>query len=364
MVEIASREIFRQPGECTVRVDDQEIADLYPYLCEVRVDMSRRAATVCTLVFDTIRIETGHWIVQDSGVFVPWKKIVVEAAFGSYNEEVMRGYIREVKLDCPQEMGSATVTVTGQDESILLDREHVRQTWSTEESPVTDGDVISRIAQDHGLNVEAESGLTNTYLSQDSASIRMVHDRAEANGFEVFVRQGILHFHLPTLEGEPQPAIMVYAGAATNCLRFSVNYDGHKPDQVSVTRAAATGTEVEEEVFFPDLPVLGQTEAKSDNMVPKPFVWRMEQPAGATLEEAKARAQAKTNENAWKIEAKGELDGAIYGHVMLTHETISVDGVGETNDGLYYVDEVKHTFNAEGYRQAFRLLRNATGEQG
>jgi len=259
-------------------------------------------------------------------------------------------------------MGSATVTVTGQDESILLDREHVRQTWSTEESPVTDGDVVSRIAQDHGLDVEAETGLTNTYLSQDSTFIRIVQDRAEANGFEVFVREGRLHFHPPTLEGEPRPAIMVYAGAATSCLRFSVNYNGHKPDQVSVTRAAATGTKVEEEIFFPNLPVLGQTEAKSDNMVPKPFVWRMEQPIGATLEEAMARAQAKANENAWKIRAAGELDGAIYGHVLLNHAAVTVDGTGDTYDGVYYVDEVKHIFSGIGYRQEFHLLRNAVGE--
>jgi hypothetical protein len=41
-----------------------------------------------------------------------------------------------------------------------------------------------------------------------------------------------------------------------------------------------------------------------------------------------------------------------------------VDGAGETYGGRYYVDEVQHRFSTEGYRQGFKLLRNATGEDG
>ena len=361
MPEPSNSEAFREPGEAVIRVDGEEITDFYPYVREIQVDMKRGAATVCTLVFDTIRTESGAWSIQDSGIFAPWKEIVIEAAFGSYNEEVMRGYIREVKIDCPQQMGTATVVVSGQDESFVLDREHVRQVLSTEESPLSDGDIVTQIARDHGFDTEVESGLTNMALNQDGTFIRLLKDRAEANGFELFIRRGVLHFHPPDLEGEPLAAIKVYAGDQTNCLRFSLSHDGHKPDQVSVTRAAETGTQMEEETFSSELPLLGSTAATSENMGLTPFVWRMEQPVGATLEEARARAIAKANENAWKIVAKGELDGAIYGHVMLTYRTVTVDGVGEIYDGLYYVDEVKHLFSSGGYRQEFSLLRNATG---
>jgi hypothetical protein len=93
-----------------------------------------------------------------------------------------------------------------------------------------------------------------------------------------------------------------------------------------------------------------------------PFVWQMPRPAGSSLEEAKARAQAKANENAWKIMADGELDGSLYGHVLLTHKPVGVYGVGDTYGGLYYVDKVTHIFAQSGYRQSFRLLRNATGQ--
>ena len=87
----------RAPAECVVRVDDSEISDLYPYLVEVRVETSREAAAVCTLVFDSLRTETGEWLVQDAGVFLPWKRILIEARFGERSEEIMRGYVRELR---------------------------------------------------------------------------------------------------------------------------------------------------------------------------------------------------------------------------------------------------------------------------
>ena len=127
-------------------------------------------------------------------------------------------------------------------------------------------------------------------------------------------------------------------------------------------RAAETGTEMEQETLARDLTLLGKNAATSENSGLVPFVWQTQRPAGGSLEEARARAQAKANENAWKIKADGELDGSLYGHVLLTHKLVGVYGVGETYGGLYYVDTVSHIFDQNGYRQSFKLLRNATGQ--
>lgn len=45
-------------------------------------------------------------------------------------------------------------------------------------------------------------------------------------------------------------------------------------------------------------------------------------------------------------------------------DTIDTDGMGDTYSGTYYVDEVSHTFDSNGYRQSFYLERNATGQDG
>lgn len=358
-------ERIREPVECVITVDDEEITELYRYLREVRVKLSRRSAATCTLMFDSIRTESGEWLIQDGGPFLPWRSLRISARFGSRTEEVLRGFIRQVRVDNPPDMSASSVTVEGQDESLTLDREHVRRTWSSTANPKADGAIAAEIASANGLEAETEEGLTNRSVVQDGTAVRLLQERAEANGFEFFVRAGKLHFRPPQLDGDPQPTILVYAGHATNCLRFSVNFDGHKPDQVRVVRAAETGTASDDHTVAPNLPLLGREAASSssERAGQPPFVWTLQQPSGATPEEALARAQAAANENAWKLAAEGELDGVLYGHVLLTHQLVEVDGGGEVYGGRYYVDEVEHQFAIDGYRQAFKLLRNAIGRE-
>src|SRR6185295_14467092 len=111
-------EKHRQPAECTIRIDGEEISHLYPYLVEVRVECSRREASSGSLRFDSRRDENGVWTVQDDPAIRAWKPIVIEAVFGSTVEEIVRGYIREVHAEYPQDPGSSGVTVEMQDGSL------------------------------------------------------------------------------------------------------------------------------------------------------------------------------------------------------------------------------------------------------
>jgi hypothetical protein len=92
------------------------------------------------------------------------------------------------------------------------------------------------------------------------------------------------------------------------------------------------------------------------------FIWRLNRQAGMASEELRARAQRKANDLAMKIKVDGELDGSLYGNVLRVAEPVGVDGIGERYGGLYYVDSVQHRFDTEGYRQTFKLLRNAYGD--
>lgn len=343
-------------------MDGEEITDLYVYLATAKVDMGRTTPALCTLTFDTVQLDDATWAVQDAGIFEPWKEFRIDADFGEYQEEVMRGYVKTVQADSPEQMGEAKVTVVCQDETIILDREHIRKTWSLEDEVMSDGDIAREIAGANNLDSDVDDGLSNISLYQDNTNIRFLNDRAEANGLELFTREGALCIKPPQLDEDPQASIMVYAGPRTNCTQVSVQYDGHRPDQVGVMRGAATGTEIEQETLGPDLTVLGRKAANSEDAGLSPFVWQVQRPAGSSMEEATARAQAKANENAWKVRARGELDGSLYGHVLLNHKPVGVYGIGETYSGLYYVDSVVHVFDQAGYRQMFNLLRNATGQ--
>jgi hypothetical protein len=353
---------LRQPVECVVTVDGVEIGPLYPYLREVQVAMSRRAASTAQLQFDSVRLENGQWSVQDTGILTAWKRIRIDARFGGRAIEVMRGFISEVACNYPEDRSATNVVVTAQDESMVLDREHVKATLSSEAAPKSDGTLAKEIAGAHNLKFAGDVGLTAARLNIDGSYMEFLRRRAAANGFELHVRRGTLHFHAPRLEQQPVTPILVYAGNATNCLSFAVRYDGHKPDAVVLKRSADAGQEVEVARFTSELPLLGKVAASSVSQGLKPFEWVVRATGGMSPAEAARLAQAKANDTAWKITAQGELDGALYGDVLFTHELVCIDGAGSTHSGTYYVDEVKHKFSLDGYRLGFKLLRNATGD--
>lgn len=356
----------RAPAECVISVDGTEIGDLYPFLLGVTVDTGRTEAATATLSFETRRNELGQWSVQDAGVLVPWARIVISAAFGSRVEEIMRGYIREVHLETPLNAGAAQVRVACQDDSIRLDREHRRVTWGTQELPSSDSLLLSAILAPYGLAADPQSAAGQTRLvgvMQDDTDIKFLKSRAAFNGYELIFRAGRVYFGPLRLDADPQDTVLVYAGAETNCLSLAVHADGHRADAVAYDAPPESGDSGTPETVYPDLPLLGTTHADSRNAGLEDFVWKLSAEAGADAQRLRALAQMKANElDIHRLRGEGELDGTLYGHVLQAGLPVPVDGLGDWMSGIYYVDSVSHQFTPGGYRQRFRLLRNAYGD--
>lgn len=353
-----------EPAECVVELEGNGLAELYALLAEVRVESSRGQADVCVLRFESHRDMDGNWVVQDHADIRPWSELTVEAQFGSRSEPVFAGYIKEVRTAYPRDRGAAEVTVYAQDESLLLDRQSVIRRRSTAEEPKTDKEAVEAAITEVSslsLDPDSEDGLTNEALVQSGTAATFIRERAQANGYEFYVREGSVYFGPPRLDGEPRPTILVYAGPRTNCVDFRANFDGHLPDAVRIHRPGEDGAEGEELIVEPDLDELGDESASSADRGLEPYVMTLA-PTGATPAEMEAAAQARANQYAWKLRAQGELDGDIYGDVLRTYEVVLVDGAGSTYSGTWYVDAVRHSFTATGYRQHFRLIRNATGD--
>ncbi|GAB4191947.1 MAG: hypothetical protein Tsb002_21240 [Wenzhouxiangellaceae bacterium] len=363
LLAAAREERQRQPAECIVELGGRELSDLYPALIEVRVEMQRGEATEAVLVLETRRLENGVWTVQDDDRFLPWTPITISAAFGDENAEVMRGYVREIKAEYPEDQGAARVTVSCQDHSLLLDREQRNVTWGVEQ-PISDADIVRRIISQHPLQIDGEpgSGQTSSQLHQSETDSRFLSKRAEANGYELVYHRGQLYFGPWRLDGEAQPTIRVYAGPDTHCIRFELKDDGHRPDQVAYEVAAATGNDPQPQTVRPNLTRLGPQPADSTQAGLGDFVWRPQRSGDSDDTSMAARAQAMANEQSMKITVDGELDGSLYGHVLEVARTVGVDGAGERHSGLYYVDMANHVFDVNGYRIVFRLLRNAYGD--
>jgi len=359
----------REPAACAVRVGSAraEITDLYPFLVELTVETNRTEAATATLTFETRRDEKGQWLVQDAGDFKLWDAILIEAVFGTRTEEVMRGYIRAINTEYPENQGSAVVKVECQDDSFRLDREQHRKAWGTTDQPTSDTQILSEILDPYGLGTSEENGDGMDQLvgiNQDETDVQFLKKRAEASGYELSFVAGQVYFGPPRLSDDPQPTMMVYAGPDTNCLSFNAHANGHQPDGVAVDVPPAEGSEATPgEPVYPDLPVMGQTRADSRASGLEPFIWRLSGGASSDPDLLNAEAQRKANDyDLHRIEAQGELDGTLYGHVLQVGLPVGVDGVGDWAGGTYYVDKVSHRFSADGYKQSFTLLRNAYGD--
>jgi phage protein D len=356
----------RAPAEVVIQVDGTEIVELYPFLVEVTVEAGRTEAATASLSFETRRDELGKWTVQDAGILKPWSSIVISAAFGSRTEEVMRGYIREVNLETPQDAGAAQVKVQCQDDSIRLDREQHRVTWGTAELPTSDQLILNEVLAPYGLlaDPDSEAGQTGLVgLAQDDTDIKFLKARAEFNGYELIFREGRVYFGPMRLTGDPQDTLLVYAGTASNCLSLNVRADGHQADAVAYDAPAESGDTSTPETVQPDLPLLGLQHADSAAAGLEPFTWKLSAEAGASAERLQALARMKANDlDIHRLQGEGELDGTLYGHVLKAGLPVPVDGLGDWLSGVYYVDSVSHGFTPAGYKQRFRLLRNAYGD--
>lgn len=354
---------YRAPAACRISVNGVEIVDLYPLISEVTVETSRSVASTAVIRFDGQVDETGEWAVQDGDEIRTRDEVLIEAVFGEDAEEVFRGYVLTIAPSYPEDRRGSVVTVDCRDATLLLDQAQVTRVWG-DPALTTDLTIAEEIAADHALALGAGSreGQTGLLVNQNGSDISFLKARADANGFELYTRAGELHFGPPQLDLDPQPAIMVYAGRATNCLTIDISDDAHRADSVSFEIAPESGSDVITETITSELPLLGTELATGQTSAAGAASWRLTRSGSPVLTELQAVARARADEQSMRLSATGQLDGALYGHVLQFGMPVGVSGIGTRYGGRWYVDKVSHAFTTEGYRQDFTLTRNAYGD--
>ena len=358
---------FRNPASCLIEAgsDYANIDAIAPLVAQVDIQVSRTEASAGTIVIEDRRGSDGKWVAADSGLFTRWAPIRVSADFVTHQEVILTGFIVKLTPEYPGNPAESKLTLEVQDESAALNREQMRRVWG-EEQPMTDLDILRDLISTVDLSADplCGTGQSSRALTQEATPIQFLRERATANGYELIFREGQVYFGPKRLDGTPQAPILVYAGRDTNCRTFNLEDNADSPDEVQADLAPREEGSTPEVVnVTPDEPVLGTTPAAAEGSdLGAPSVWRVGAEGDETVEERTARAQALVNEHAFKLRGTGELDGSLYGHVLLPGGLVSVDGAGPRYGGLYYVDKVAHAFNSENYVQTFELMRNATGE--
>jgi hypothetical protein len=319
------------------------------------------------LAFDLSRnglINTG---LLPAGFFDPQRRVVLIATVEGTATVLMDGVIIRQEVGISNQPGQSTLTVTGEDLTVLMDLEQKAGVTFPAMGPAAQVAVIlSRYAQYGIVPVVVPELIPQTPIPterfdvQNDTDLGYVSQLAKANGYVFYLDPGPLpgmsraYWGPEVRLGVPQHALNVNMDTLSNVDQLTFAFDGtarEEPEariQFPATRVSAILPVPEVSILRPPLAlrpapalkkkVIGDT-AKKD--------------AGQVL----AETLAKAAESADAVSGSGQLDVVRYGYVLRPRELVGVRGAGITYDGLYFVKSVTHNLQRGAYTQNFTLAR-------
>lgn len=301
----------------------------------------------------------------------PFSRVVLVFSFGSIPRVLMDGVITNRQLSPGREPGTSTLSVTGEDLSVLMDLEEKTAEHPAQHEGVIALKLIGTYAM-HGiapvvippmtLDVPLPIERTPVQQGTDLAYLKLLAGR---HGYVFHVTPGpipltsVAYFGPPKLADVPQRALSVDMGEDTNLESLSFRYDALAPTTVSgKIQDRTTGQTLPIRTFAslrppmsvqPALPFQGLTRV------------RELRESGLSMTQALSRAQAMTDASTQAMSADGELDGLLYQDALRAGGIVGVRGAGFSHDGFWYLKRVTHVLEQGRYRQRFSLARDGTG---
>jgi hypothetical protein len=341
----------------------------------VKVTENDEERSVFTLTFDAGRSRRGGAVdvpgLRDSPV-PAFARVVVVVTFGTRMSVLSDGIVTDIRLTPGDRPGAATLEVTGEDISYLLDRvertaEHPALADHEQVvkilAPYQGQGIVPNVVPPVDLDRPLESERVPTQQDSDLAYLTLL---ARRHGYVVYVIPGPapgtsrFYWGPPVRVGPPQPVLSVDLGPDTTFTGLTFHTEALAP--ATVTGAvfdSRTGKPVSVRVQRSERPPLAALPLWREH--PGDIRQRLLRDGSSDAVTARARAQADVDRSIDAAVATGTVDGARYGHVLRPRGLVGVRGAGWSHDGLWYVRQVVHTLSRGSYRQQVTLAREGLG---
>jgi hypothetical protein len=341
----------------------------------------------------------------------PFSRVVLVVRFNVAPQVLMDGVITNVQLAPSNEPGASTLTVTGEDVSVMMDLQEMPMPWPAMSAHLIVQTILGKPNYSQYLfrPFIAPALYPNPKPPTEGVSVQNMTDLNYINFLAA--RQGYVFYvepagtpntnyaywgppHLPPPYRLPpvQKAISFNVGPETNAASVSLSYNALAPTLVAgviqdsrlnfsmqvVTSPRGLRIPLAKDAaiianapnvrlsLLPATPRQARAAtAPGASANPSP---RQEEfaeartTAGLSLVEALARAQATTDASTDNVvTASGELDALQYGDILKARSLVGLRGVGFSYDGNYYVKSVSHEIRKGEYKQRFTLTREGTG---
>lgn len=345
-----------QSSRPAIAVEGQDRPALSGGLLSLRIDEQVEGLYCCEARF-------GNWgAVNGSVGFLHFDRRLLE--FGKElkvklgQDELFAGRITALEASYP-DAGPPELTVLAEDR--FQDLRMTRRTRTF--ADVSDQDLVSRIAGDHGLTPDATvSGPTHKVLAQlDQSDLAFLRERARANDAELWVSGTTLSVK-PRASRTSAPLSL---GHGASLRRVEVLADlAHQRTSVEVGGWDVAGKQALKEQAT-DSTVSGELKGgDSGASVLRSALGERKESVAHTVpvssQEAKARAESIFRHRARRfVVARGVAETSVG---FRAGATVKLERLGPLFSGEYYVTAVRHLFDgAEGLRTEFLAERPGLG---
>lgn len=304
----------------------------------------------------------------------PGNRVKIAVAFGRKKQCLMDGVAVHQELTYDAAAGVFVYSIIGEDLSAFMRLEEKSTEWPGRSSAQIAREIIQTYAA-RGLSatiVTPQSDYAppqDEWLYRQSASdLDFLRALGRPFGHIFAIRPGasisansVGYWGPPTREGKILPPLSVSMGAWTNVQSIDFNYDASASQGFKGDSRNDAETDTSLQVQSPNtfgLTSFAKTSSASSTL--RRTIRYVEPSIVGALATAYAESlMQETTRSALRVRAK--LDALTYGSVITPSSQIPVRGVGDSHDGLYYVEQVDHTIARGTYTQEVIMTREGLG---
>ncbi len=302
----------------------------------------------------------------------PFNRVIILVTFNAVPRVLMDGIITHQQLSPSNEPGASTLTVIGEDVSVMMDLEEKSAQHPAQDDTVIALKLIASYAQ-YGLIpkvlpppvIDPPIPIERVPVQQ-ATDLQYLRQIARRHAYVFYIIPGpapftnTAYWGPPVRLGVPQRALSVGLGGETNVDSIQFRNNAMGPTLIS--------GQVQDRQTNQDMPV--QSFASLRPPLAAFPAWLFNQPnvrrtqfrqSGLNMMQSMSQAQATTDASVDAITAEGELDVLRYGDLLQARTIVGLRGVGYSYDGFWYVKRVRHTIQKDRYAQNFTLAREGLG---
>ncbi len=306
-------------------------------------------------------------VMLPAGYFDPKIRVIVVITTNNVATVLMDGIITQHTVTPSNEPGQSTLTITGQDLSLLMDMEEKKRAYQGMPAKAR----VASILQNY-LMYGMVPCLSSTVLKdapdphiripiQTGTDLNYTNALARESGFVFYIEPGpspgrSVAYWGPEIRTEaPQPSLSVNMDADSNVESLSFTYNGLSKEHL---RIGITDPITRNTTYYP----VPNIDALRPQLALNPASPMRRGPLFDSAKwdsvEALMRGMAQTAESSDSVSGNGQLDVLRYGHILKARQLVSVRGAGTVYDGLYYVRSVTHDIKRGEYKQNFTITRD------